>query len=76
MSHASNPESDAPTPDGAAADQANDDHGDAHGDDGHGDGNGEDSLGPINVAAWGAGLFGAIVGLVIAACFVVATSPG
>ena len=37
---------------------------------------GEDSLGPINIAAWGAGLFGAIVGLVIAACFVVATSPG
>ena len=28
------------------------------------------SLGPINIAAWGAGLFGAIVGLVIAACFV------
>ena len=36
---------------------------------------GEEPLGPINVAAWGAGLFGAIVGLVIAACFVVATSP-
>jgi hypothetical protein len=74
MTHPSNPESDAPTPDGAAADQANDAHDADHADDVHG--HGEDSLGPINVAAWGAGLFGAIVGLVIAACFVVATSPG
>ena len=73
MTHASNPESDAPTPHGAAADQANDAQGADHADDAHG--HGDDALGPINVAAWGAGLFGAMVGLVIVACFVVATSP-
>ena len=69
MTHTSNPETDAPTSGGAAADQANDDHGaESHV-------HAEDSLGPINVAAWGAGALGVVVGLVIAACFVFATMP-
>ena len=34
----------------------------------------EEPLGPIDVAAWGAGLLGLVIGVVIAACFVLATS--
>ena len=35
----------------------------------------EEALGPIDVAAWGAGLLGLVIGIAIAACFVLATSP-
>ena len=35
----------------------------------------EEALGPIDVAAWGAGLLGLVIGVAIAACFVLATSP-
>ena len=35
----------------------------------------EAPLGPIDVAAWGAGLLGLMIGVAIAACFVLATSP-
>ncbi len=35
----------------------------------------EKALGPIDVAAWGAGLLGLVIGVAIAACFVLATSP-
>ncbi len=43
----------------------------AHAD--HADGAGED-LGPIDVFAWGAGVLGVALGLVVAACFVLATA--
>ena len=33
-----------------------------------------DALGPIDVFAWGAGALGAALGLVVAACFVLATA--
>jgi len=46
------------------------DHADAHG---HDAGHGEEPLGPIDVAAWGAGGFGVVIGIAIAACFVLAT---
>jgi len=50
-----------------------DDHGgdDAHD---HGHGHGEESLGPIDLAAWGAGIAGIAISIVIAACFMLATS--
>ena len=44
---------------------AHDDH--AHADTG-------DTLGPIDVFAWGAGVLGVVLGLVVAACFVLATA--
>jgi hypothetical protein len=59
----SNP--DAPAHEGAVA-QGHDDP--AHG---------EEALGPIDVAAWGAGALGVLLGAVVAICFVLATaSPG
>jgi len=56
-----------------------DGHGDAahhddaahHGEHAHGDGAG---LGPVDVMAWGAGAAGILLGLVVALCFVLATS--
>ena len=33
-----------------------------------------DALGPIDVFAWGAGALGVALGLVVAACFVLATA--
>jgi hypothetical protein len=48
--------------------QATDDHG--HDDHGHAD----EALGPLDVAAWGAGILGVGISVVIAACFVLATS--
>jgi hypothetical protein len=56
---------------GAAAHHAVDDHG---GDDGHDDHGHEEALGPIDGAAWGAGLLGVLIGLAVAFCFVLATS--
>ena len=42
-------------------------------DDGHG-GHGEaEHLGPIDTAAWGAGAFGVLLGLVVVACFALAS---
>lgn len=55
------------------------DHGEEPGEDhGHDDhGHAEAALGPLDVAAWGAGLLGIAISVVIAACFVIATSvPG
>jgi hypothetical protein len=53
----------------------NDDHGDDHESDGHG--HGDAALGPIDVAAWGAGLLGIGVALVMTLAFIMATSgPG
>ena len=65
-------DSDAPGPAGAAADHATSDHDDAHGHDDHAHGAGEE-LGPIDTMAWGAGALGVLLGLVVAACFVLAT---
>ena len=57
-------------PHGAAAPHGVADDAGAHG--GHG-GTPEDPLGPVDVAAWGAGALGIVLGLVVAACFLVAT---
>ena len=47
-------------------DHGHDDHGhDDHGHDDHAHGDG-DTLGPVNTAAWGAGLIGIIGGLLVA----------
>ena len=50
-----------------------DDHGDdaEHDDHAHG----EDTLGPVDVFAWGAGLLGVVLGLAMTACFYLATLP-
>ena len=42
-----------------------DDHGEDHGHDDHAHGD-EDTLGPVNTAAWGAGLIGIVGGLLVA----------
>ena len=65
------------TDDGHGATDHGDGHGDGHGH-GHGHGHGEGghdatALGPIDVAAWGAGFLGIGVALVIALAFVMAT---
>ena len=59
------------------ATSAHDDH--AHGagahDDGHDDhGHDEAPLGPIDLAAWGAGALGILIGVAVAFCFVLATA--
>ena len=44
-----------------------DDHGEAHGHDDHAHGGaGGGALGPVDTAAWGAGLLGILLGLVVA----------
>ena len=72
MTHADTHD-DVPGHEGAVAHHTTDDHGDEHGHDDHA--HGEEALGPIDLAAWGAGAFGVIVGLAIAACFALATAP-
>lgn len=64
---------DAPGHDASAGDHHDlSDHGDQHGHDDHA--HGEEALGPIDTAAWGAGIVGVAVALVMAACFALATS--
>ena len=63
---------DTPGHEGAVGHHLADDHGEDHGHDDHG--HGEEPLGPIDIAAWGAGIVGVAVGVVIAACFALATS--
>ena len=65
-------DADAPGHDGAIAHHEPSDHGEEHGHDDHA--HGEEALGPIDVAAWGAGILGLAISVVIAACFVIATS--
>jgi hypothetical protein len=60
---------DAPGHAGAVAHHETGDHG--HDDQAHG----EEPIGPIDIAAWGAGALGLLVAIVIAACFVLA-APG
>jgi hypothetical protein len=61
---------------GAAEPAHADDHGagDGHDDD-HGSGHehGEEALGPIDVAAWGAGILGLAIGAVMAVAFALST---
>jgi hypothetical protein len=64
---------DAPGHEGAVAHHAPDDHGEDHGHDDHAHA-GEDALGPIDTAAWLAGIVGIGIGLAIAATFALATS--
>ena len=63
---------DVPGHAGAVAHHTTDDHGDDHGHDDHA--HDEGALGPIDTAAWGAGVLGVVIGLAIAFCFAVATS--
>ena len=65
-------ELDAPDHAGAVAHHLTEDHGDDHGHDDHG--HVEEPLGPIDVAAWGAGVLGVAIGLAVALCFVLATA--
>ena len=66
-------DSDAPGHEGAVAHHAPGDHGADHGHDDHAH---EDAgLGPIDVMAWGAGLLGVALGLVVTVAFVIATMP-
>jgi ABC-type Zn2+ transport system substrate-binding protein/surface adhesin len=51
-----------------------DDHGEDHGHDDHAHGDGDTALGPLDPYAWGAGLLGVGVAIVIAVCFAFATS--
>lgn len=64
---------DAPGHPGAVAHHVTDDHGDDHGHDDHA--HEEEPLGPIDLAAWGAGALGVLVGAMIAICFYLATTP-
>lgn len=65
-------DTDVPGHDGAAAHHATDDHGDDHGHDDHA--HADEALGPIDVRAWGAGVIGIVLGIVVTACFVAATA--
>lgn len=63
---------DAPGHAGAVAHHETTDHGDDHGHDDHA--HVEDTLGPIDLAAWGAGALGLGIAIVMAACFVLVTN--
>ena len=58
---------------GAVAHHAPDDHGEDHGHDDHAHGD-DEPLGPIDIWAWGAGILGVAIGIVIAACLAIGTS--
>jgi len=62
---------DAPGHADAIAHHATDDHGDDHGHDDHA--HAEESLGPIDLMAWGAAVLGLVLGAVVAVSFAVAT---
>ena len=59
-------DTDSPAHEGAVAHHRPDDHGEDHGHDDHA--HPDEALGPIDVAAWGAGVLGVAVSVVIAAC--------
>jgi hypothetical protein len=63
---------DTPGHTGAVEHHLTDDHGDDHGHDDHA--HGEEPLGPIDVAAWGAGVLGILLGVAVAVCFALTTS--
>ena len=64
---------DTPGHEGAVAHHQTDDHGEDHGHDDHG--HAEAPLGPIDVAAWGAGALGILLGALVAICFAIASRP-
>ena len=66
-------DSDLPDHDAAVAHPATGDHGagNGHDDDAHG---ADEFLGPIDVIAWGAGVFGIVLGLAVGLAFALATS--
>jgi hypothetical protein len=57
--------------DGRIGPHGDGDHGDMHEHDDHG--HAAEALGPIDVAAWGAGILGIVLGLVVAACMAMST---
>jgi hypothetical protein len=63
---------DVPGHEGAVAHHLPDDHGEDHGHDDHAHAD-EEALGPIDTAAWTAGIAGVAIGLAIAVCFALAT---
>ena len=63
---------DAPGHEGAVGHHLPEDHGEDHGHDDHAHAD-DGVLGPIDVAAWGAGAAGIVIGVAIAAVFAVAT---
>jgi len=67
-------DSDLPGHEGAVAHHAPDDHGEEHGHDDHAHGD-EEFLGPIDTVAWGAGVLGVVLGLVVALAFALSTAP-
>jgi hypothetical protein len=50
------------------------DHGDTHAHDESAHAAGDEALGPVDVAAWGAGIAGIAIAILIAFCFALATS--
>ncbi len=62
---------DAHASDAMVGPHGTDDHGGDHGHDDHAHGSGE-ALGPIDVAAWGAGVLGIAGGLIVALCLALA----
>lgn len=66
-------DSDQPGHAGAVAHHATDDHGEEHGHDDHAHDD-TDPLGPIDAFAWGAGILGVGLGLVVALAFAFSTS--
>jgi ABC-type Zn2+ transport system substrate-binding protein/surface adhesin len=62
---------DAPGHEGAVAHHLPEDHGQDHGHDDHA--HGEEALGPVDTAAWAAGVAGVVIALAIAAAFALAT---
>jgi len=64
---------DVPGHAGAVAHHETTDHGDDHGHDDHVHAD-EEALGPIDWAAWGAGIVGLLIGVAVAFCFALATS--
>jgi hypothetical protein len=68
--HATDAPGHGPATGGDHHDVAN--HGDTDGRDDHA--HGDEPLGPVDLAAWGAGVLGVGIAVVIAACFVLSTS--
>jgi hypothetical protein len=72
--HATGHEVDEPGHAGAVAQHRTDDHGDDHGHDDHA--HASEALGPVDVYAWGAGILGIVVAIVIAFTLALSTSLG
>jgi len=66
-------DSDRPGHEGAVAHHASGDHGEDHGHDDRANDEGM-PLGPIDLIAWGAGILGVVLGLVIVVAFMLATA--